>query len=275
VDVRLRSSEDASGHRPAPMKHWLPSLMILIFVLLAGTAASARPKGGLFGLHTSLGKKYYALKKYREAAIQFKAALAVEDSASAHFNLAQCYRFLKRYGDAIRHYEAFLEGLHSLKQFSKLQVKAFRKEVRARISHLQELQKSVERGAQSVAILLTPIPVPAPPAPLLERWPFWALAGAGAVTLAAAVVLGVKTLDKRDQWETYWLPEMRTDMERYRDYTDLSISLFALTAVTMGFYIYTTVLEKRRYVPPLRDRQITILPQGGNGQAGISLTVRF
>jgi tetratricopeptide (TPR) repeat protein len=82
-------------------------------VALAGPALAeppiARPKDPAALKHLDVATKLYDIRSFEQAIEEYKAGALVEPAPVFDYDLAQCYRQLHKYKDAIWHYQRFLK----------------------------------------------------------------------------------------------------------------------------------------------------------------------
>lgn len=161
---------------------------LLAAVLVLATAAPARADLARANANFEKGTRLYQVGEYAKALEEFKAGYVEEADPSFLYNVAQCYRQLGNFKEAVASYRRFL----SLAPDTPL-----RGEVERKIRESEEQLRN-HKAAE-------PAPSTAPPAAVApakwevderagrSRWPIWL---GGALTLAAAgsaVALGVST----------------------------------------------------------------------------------
>src|SRR3569623_1631264 len=87
--------------------------LLLALVLTTGTAIAdpslLKPKQAAALEHLDKASKLYYVRSFEEAANEYKAGALIEPAAIFDYNLAQCYRQLHRYPEAIWHYQRFIK----------------------------------------------------------------------------------------------------------------------------------------------------------------------
>src|SRR3569833_4393518 len=87
--------------------------LVLVTVLAARSAYAAppleKPKAAAALDHLEKAGKLYNVRAFDKAAEEYKAGALVESAPIFDYNLAQCYRQMHRYDDAIWHYKRFIK----------------------------------------------------------------------------------------------------------------------------------------------------------------------
>lgn len=83
--------------------------LIAAFASPAHADALAKPTSALAREHLTTGNRYYRVRDFEKAIVEYKAGAVREDAAVFHYNLGQCYRQLGKYEDAIWHYKRFID----------------------------------------------------------------------------------------------------------------------------------------------------------------------
>lgn len=91
----------------------LPVLAVSLFVVVcpvhADDESMTPPKHPTAAEHLKRGNRHYRLRAFDRAVEEYKAGVAIEEAAVFWYNLAQSYRQLGRYEDALWYYERFRE----------------------------------------------------------------------------------------------------------------------------------------------------------------------
>ena len=77
---------------------------------VAAEPAIKRPVAKTALEHLAQGNKLYNVRSFAEAAEEYKAGALIEPAPIFDYNLGQCYRKMKKYEDAIWHYERFIKN---------------------------------------------------------------------------------------------------------------------------------------------------------------------
>lgn len=108
-------------------------LALLGGVTFAGNPL-ARPAKREARDHLDRGNRLYNTRSFDEAIIEYKAGALVESATVFDYNLAQAYRQVGKYAEAIWHYERFLDEGHPDQELADA-VNAFLKEMRAQLAN--------------------------------------------------------------------------------------------------------------------------------------------
>ena len=81
-------------------------LCLVVAVMCAATSAGADDKKAEAKRHFDAGVKLYEAEDYASAATEFETSLATFPTKMGYFNLANCYKALHRYGDALGEVDA-------------------------------------------------------------------------------------------------------------------------------------------------------------------------
>ena len=195
-----------------PMSFRLSVVMTLLLALTAYNLAHAgdpsirKPKMAEAVEHLARGNKLYNVRSFEEAALEYKAGALVEPAPIFDYNLGQCYRQLKKYQDAIWHYERFAKASPETPEHVAT-VQKFITDMKGELSSKAITEPPTEPGPTTTT---TPAPLPPPAAALApsaaaaplavtargESWYAdgfgWGLAGVG---VASAVVGGALLLN--------------------------------------------------------------------------------
>lgn len=176
--------------------------------LLGGVAAAgnplARPSSREARIHLDRGNRLYHLRSFEEAIAEYKAGALLEPATVFDFNLAQSYRQLGKYKEAIWHYERFLKYGEPEGELRDV-VNTFLKEIR-----LQLADPAPPRPPDDPAPPRAESALASPAASQARRsdvsssapgtdWFGWGLAGAGAATVSAAGALLFNASQLSDQ----------------------------------------------------------------------------
>jgi tetratricopeptide (TPR) repeat protein len=168
----------------------------------------AKPSDAIALEHLTTGNLYYRrLHDFEKAIEEYKAGALREDAPVFSYNLAQCYRMLGRYKDAIWHYERFLD-----RGKPRGEVEVF---VRKLIAEMKgELEKTAMKqpviepaphSASSSPDHSVPLPVGVAPIVVARRPQWyedtfgWGMAGTGMVTVGASGLMFLSASRLTDQ----------------------------------------------------------------------------
>ncbi|MBA3458663.1 MAG: hypothetical protein H0T46_01790 [Deltaproteobacteria bacterium] len=146
--------------------------------------------------HLDKGNKLYNVRSWTEASEEFKAGALIDPAPIFDYNLGQCYRKLKRYDDAIWHYERFIKTNPQAGHVATAE------------KHIADMKAELQRTAiteppseSAPTTTRAPVPTAAPAASIpaasvvvrrasREAWYAdglgWGLAGSGVIALAAS-----------------------------------------------------------------------------------------
>ncbi len=216
--------------------------------------------------HYRKGRELYSAGRYREAAVELEAALALDpDSPNLIYNLARVYELLGEIDTAILHYKRY----RSLLAASEV-------EERARVTGtLQRLE-----GARH-QVPDTPAPPTAPPPPPVQRergvadGTFWAFTTLAAASLITGTGLGVAALNTEKDAKRLVLDDddsvaRRKDLISRTDRMALASDLSLLAGAVLG----TTAI----LLYALREKPVQSPPRAvvdfGAGPGGAFLLLR-
>jgi tetratricopeptide (TPR) repeat protein len=90
----------------------LTTIVVTLGVVFAAATVHAdplaRPASASARNHLALGNKLYGIRSFDQAIEEYKAGALVESAPVFDYNLAQCFRQLGKYQEAIWHYQRFL-----------------------------------------------------------------------------------------------------------------------------------------------------------------------
>ncbi len=184
----------------------ISSLAILLATARIASAddALAKPTDTEAQGRLTTGNRLYRMREFEKAIDEYKAGALKEDAPVFLYNLAQCYRQLGRYEDAIWHYERFLDRAKPTGQI-KLAIDGFVQQMKDELA-----QRAKTNPPTDVAPSPTPVEVHEPKAPSLQtdiqptssHWYSdgvgWAIAGAGVTAGIVSGVLFLQASDLRD-----------------------------------------------------------------------------
>jgi len=179
----------------------------LVLAMLAGSAFAdppiRKPKITEALDHLARGNKLYNVRSFEEASVEYKAGALVEPAPIFDYNLGQCYRQLKRYQDAIWHYERFVKSSPNTPEHVA-SVQKLIADMKAELDSKAMREPPTEPGPTGEAPVPTVVTKPADPPPpanpvvipprsAAEPWYAdalgWGLAGAGAIGVVASAGL--------------------------------------------------------------------------------------
>lgn len=144
-------------------------VLIVAFIvsLFASSAAVAdemarwKPTQRVALAHFKAGNQQYRIRAFERAIEEYKAGLVLENAPLFHYNLAQCYRQLGKYEDAIWHYERFVKSAHPTGEMAAA-ITDFIAQMKSELEKKATTQAPTE--AEPKAIAPPPAAPPAPPA---------------------------------------------------------------------------------------------------------------
>lgn len=186
----------------------MKSSLLCAFTLLAlaGPAHAdpqiARPKDPAALKHLDVATKLYDIRSFEQAIEEYKAGALVEPAPVFDYDLAQCYRQLHKYKDAIWHYQRFLKESPETPEHNEA-VKKFIEQMQAELDQKAMTAPPTEdagsaapvKPATSVKPATTPAAPaadkePPPPPAAVDPWyrdPIgWGLVGGGVVALGVS-----------------------------------------------------------------------------------------
>lgn len=184
------------------------SLLCTCAVLaLAGPALAeppiARPKDPAALKHLDVATKLYDIRSFEQAIEEYKAGALVEPAPVFDYDLAQCYRQLHKYKDAIWHYQRFLKESPETVEHDEA-VKKFIEQMQAELDQKAMTAPPTEDANAPAPKPITPTSAPttpaapaatsedeeAPPPATTDAWyrdPIgWSLVGGGVAALGAS-----------------------------------------------------------------------------------------
>lgn len=150
----------------------------------------SKPASAAARSHLALGNKLYNIRSFEEAVAEYKVGALIEAAPVFDYNLGQCFRQLRKYEDAIWHYERFLS--RSSPEGKLLEaVNSFLAQMK---SELDEKARTMKPTEPAPAQTVQPVPlrlhdqpqVDTPVDPWYADAVGWGLAGTGAVGLGTA-----------------------------------------------------------------------------------------
>ena len=167
-------------------------LACLIAMLVAGTGIGVHPARGqgsgkddpsteLAKKHFYRGEKLFALRRFKDALRHYEAAFEARPLPEFLFNIGQCHRNLGN----------FQEAIFSFRKYLKLMPRARNREQVE--EYIRRLEKEQEKADRRVDIVPkngdTAVRPPPPRTPIYKRWWFWTGVAAVAATGTAVLVL--------------------------------------------------------------------------------------
>lgn len=142
------------------------------------------------------GTTAYNLGRWKEACTQYAIAYRLVPHPDLLFNIGQCSRKGKKYGQALESYKAYLRTSEPDAPNREAALRHI-SEVNAELARAQAMPENAQAPPGAVAPLL-PAAAPAvalssqesEAAPLYKRWWFWTAIGAVAAGTATAIALG-------------------------------------------------------------------------------------
>ena len=141
--------------------------------------------------HLALGNKLYNIRSFEDAVAEYKAGALIEPAPVFDYNLGQCFRQLRKYEDAIWHYERFLsrsspEGklLEAVNSF----IAQMKSEIDEKARTMKPTEPAPTQSVQPMPIRLHDQPqVDARVDPWYADAVGWGLVGTGVVGLGTSV----------------------------------------------------------------------------------------
>lgn len=199
----------------------LRCLVVAGCLLLIGGVGSAgnplaRPASREAREHLDRGNRLYHTRSFEEAIVEYKAGALIESATVFDYNLAQSYRQLGKYTEAIWHYERFLNYGHPDGELLDA-VNAFLKEMRAQLANRAQTMPPNDPAQPGTDGATVPPTVRGSPPSEPRRaggattgassagpdWLGWGLAGTGVAAMgtAAIVLLGASHLNDQANME--------------------------------------------------------------------------
>ncbi len=141
-----------------------PSIRILVIAVLTVTLTSttafagdpmAKPTNAESAERLTAGNRLYRVREFEKAIEEYKAGALKEDVPVFHYNLAQCFRQLGRYDDAICHYERFLDRGKPTGQL-KTAVEDFVQQMRGELQKKAMTQPPNDPGPTAPQVVVPP-----------------------------------------------------------------------------------------------------------------------
>jgi tetratricopeptide (TPR) repeat protein len=179
------------------------------------------------------GNRLYRMREFEKAIDEYKAGALKEDAPVFLYNLAQCYRQLGRYEDAIWHYERFLERAKPTGQV-KDAIDGFLQQMKDELAQRAKTKPPTDVAPSSPGEVNEPKPPPqqADVQPRSSRWYSdgvgWVITGAG---VTAGVVSGVLLLQASDLRDDADSAATATEAMSLRDKADRRSTIAAGVAI--------------------------------------------
>lgn len=167
--------------------------------------------------HLARGNKLYNVRSFEEASVEYKAGAVVEPAPIFDYNLGQCYRQLKRYQDAIWHYDRFVKSSPNTPEHVA-SVQKLIADMKAELDSKAMREPPTDPGPTGEPTVPTvttatpasppaqPLPPPAPSQPVAAPWYAdavgWGLVGSGAVGVGVSVGFLVSAASLEDDADT-------------------------------------------------------------------------
>jgi len=207
--------------------------LVLVAALVARTAHAdpplEKPKQAAALDHLEQASKLYNVRAFDKAAEEYKAGALIEAAPIFDYNLAQCYRQLHRYEDAIWHYQRFIHESPQTPEHVEAAQK-FITEMKAELDQKAMTEpptESAEVATERPEHAIDPQPTgrhvdtTPPSAPSSDAWyddPVgWGLAGAGLVGLGVSGALFVSASGLNDDADR---ATTQTEAKQIRDRAD-------------------------------------------------------
>lgn len=136
--------------------------------------------------HLIQGNRLYAVREFDRAIVEYKSGALLEDAPVFQYNLAQAYRMLGHYKDALWHYDRFVKRTNPTGQLREA-IERFVAQMNAELSRAATREPPVEIGGSAVASVGKPNRVTATSRET-HAWRKWLWAGAGSAALASVAV---------------------------------------------------------------------------------------
>lgn len=177
----------------------VPALALTLDTSIARAQSAAdleRPKNPKAKEHFTTGNRLYRVREFEKAIAEYKAGVLAEDLPIFGYNLAQCYRQLGKYEEAIWHYERFLGRVDPGPEM-RASIDGFLLQMKNELATRAKQPPPAEPApnpapvAPAPVVAAPPLPVPPPPRdpPRRSRTLPIVLVGAGAAALIAGGVL--------------------------------------------------------------------------------------
>ncbi len=160
-------------------------VLVLAFVVIVPQVARADdPAERSAHRHFERGEKLYNLKKYDEALAEYQKAFDASPAPEILFNIAQCYRNLGNYEDAVFTYKRFLQQEPDAPNRDKVE------------RLITELERKIDKAKSEddqFKLRKKPAIEPLPPIaetsdhPVYKKWWFWT--GLAVVSVGAGVAV--------------------------------------------------------------------------------------
>ena len=165
--------------------------------IAAAQSAIDRPTDPAAIAHYEQGNAHYGVRDFAKAIDEYKAGALIQKAARFDFNLAQCYRQLGQYDDAIWHYDRYLHSGFASAQDAD-QIKKWIDMMNAETQQRARSAPPTEPATLQQGPLLPPAPSPHVD-PWYRDYFGWALAGSGLVVGGVGIGLDLTASSLRDQ----------------------------------------------------------------------------
>ena len=250
---------------------------LAIVLATAGVAYAddplAKPTNAEAQSRLTAGNRLYRLREFEKAIDEYKAGSLKEDAPVFLYNLAQCYRQLGRYEDAIWHYERFIDRGKPTGQM-KDAIDGFVKQMKDELAKKAMTQPPIEPAPDK------PPPETGPKTVTIvdrgEPWysdPLgWGLTGAGVVGVGVSLGLIVNAKGLDDDANSEQFQSIRDDLHERASTRRLIGGLVGV----IGAAALVTGIVKLVVHPKDRERTVTTSAvQFGVARDGVFVMGRF
>lgn len=212
--------------------------------------------------HFTTGNKLYRLREFDKAIEEYKAGALIEDVPVFYYNLAQCYRQLGRYEDAIWHYDRFLQRGNPTGQDREV-VENLRTQMKA------ELDKAMTQPPVEPAPVLEPVrenspqAIGAPGEPWYRDGVGWGLAAGGVTAISVSTWLFVDTNGLEKDADGQATQSVRRELREEASSRRTAGVIIGIG----GAVLFTTGIIKLALRPDDREQTVTALRVGFGGDS--------
>lgn len=226
--------------------------------------------------HLATGNRLYRVREFEKAIEEYKAGVLKEDVPLFGYNLAQCYRQLGRYEEAIWHYERFMSRAQPTGEM-KTAIEGFLTQMKDELEKRTMNKPPVEPAPERRVPPLSTAPIPKVEATIERQAPWyrdrvgWAVSGTGVVGVGVALGLFVSAKGLNDNANP--LSDQR-EREALRERASDRRLIGAIVGVLGGAALATGVVKLAIY-PRGRERGVTSALDISVTRNGFSLNGRF
>ena len=160
--------------RMKPLRIAIKLALVFACLLHAPSFSLAEDATARAKLHNEMGKKYFSLGLFHEAAEEYKKAFQAKPDPAFLFNLGQCHKRLTRVHElnkAVFYFKSYLNNA----PFSP-----FRQDVEEEIAKIERQIRELQR-----------------PPPFYKRWWFWTVVGTVVAGATVGTVLALRPEDEK------------------------------------------------------------------------------